>query len=74
MGLGCVCKSAGIGVEELICGVCRYFGIDEKELTRTNKRSAIAHQVRGLIGQITVRELSIPKAMWRGSSNKTALP
>jgi len=52
-------QSAGIGLEELIGGVCRYFGIDEKELTRPTRRTAIA-QVRGLIGHMATRELSIP--------------
>jgi putative transposase len=52
-------QSAGIGLEELIGGVCRYFGIAEKELTRPTRRTAIA-KVRGLIGLMATRELSIP--------------
>lgn len=46
-------------MEELIGGACRYFGIEEKELVGPTRRTAIA-QVRGLIGYMASRELSIP--------------
>jgi len=52
-------QSAGLGLSEVIDAVCRYFGIDEMELTCLTKRSAVA-QARGLIGYIATRELSIP--------------
>jgi REP element-mobilizing transposase RayT len=52
-------QSAGIGLEELIGGVCQYFGIEEKELTRPTRRTTIA-QVRGLIGHMATQEMSIP--------------
>jgi hypothetical protein len=52
-------QSAGLGLEELIGGVCRYFEIEEKELTAPTRRTAIA-QVRGLIAHMATREMSIP--------------
>lgn len=52
-------QRAGIGLEELIGGACRHFGIGEKELSGSTKRPAIA-KVRGVIGFMAIRELSIP--------------
>jgi chromosomal replication initiation ATPase DnaA len=51
-------QSVGIGLEELIGGACRYFGIGEKDLCGPTKRPRIA-QARGVIGHMAVRELSI---------------
>ena len=52
-------QSAGIGLEELIGGACRHFGIGEKDLRGPTKRPSIA-QARGVIGRVAARELSIP--------------
>jgi putative transposase len=51
-------QSAGMGLSEVIGAVCRYFGIDAKELNRPTKRTTVA-QARGLIGYLATRELSI---------------
>ena len=52
-------QSSGEGLSELIEVVCNSLGIDEKELTRPLRPSAVA-QARGLIGYLATRELSIP--------------
>jgi len=52
-------QSVGIGLEELIGGACRHFGIGEKDLCGPTKRPSIA-QARGVIGRMAARELSIP--------------
>jgi hypothetical protein len=48
----------GIDLSAVVETVCRYFGIDEKELTGPTKRPKIA-RVRALIGHIGTRDLSI---------------
>ena len=43
----------------MIAAICRYLGVDAKELARPTRRIKVA-QARGLIGYLASRELSIP--------------
>lgn len=52
-------QSAGINLSELVGAVCRYLGIDKRELSRPTRQATVA-QGRGLIGYLATRELSIP--------------
>ena len=52
-------QSAGIGLEELIGGACRHFGIDAQDLSRPTKRPGVA-KARGVIALMATRELAIP--------------
>ena len=54
-------QSAGMGLAEVIGAVCRYWGVEERELTRPTRRTKVA-QARGLIGYLASRELSIPES------------
>ena len=51
-------QSAGIDLSAVIDAVCRYFGIDPKELISPTKRPKIA-RARAVIGHIATRDLSI---------------
>lgn len=52
-------QSVGMGLSELVNAVCRWLGIDEKELARPIRRAEVA-RARGLVGYLATRELSIP--------------
>jgi hypothetical protein len=52
-------RRAGIELSELVGGVCHYLGIDPRGMTRPTRKVSVA-QGRGLIGYLTMRELSIP--------------
>jgi len=51
-------QSAGIDLSAVIAAVCRYLGIEEKELARPTRRVEIA-RARGLIGYVAMQNLSI---------------
>jgi hypothetical protein len=51
-------QSAGIDLSAVIAAVCRYLGIEEKELARPTRRVEIA-RARGLIGYVATQKMSI---------------
>jgi REP element-mobilizing transposase RayT len=51
-------QSAGVGLSDVIAGVCRYLSIDENDLVSSTRRVQIA-RARALIGYIATRDLSI---------------
>jgi REP element-mobilizing transposase RayT len=52
-------QSAGMGLPEVIAAVCRYMGVDAKDLAWPTRRARVA-LARGLISYLAMRELSIP--------------
>lgn len=51
-------RFSGLDLSGVIAAVCRYFNIDEKQLTGRTKRLEIA-RARAAIGHIATQELSI---------------